>query len=105
MSGSTATLFSTYSNSGLTRTEIDGLLIRNAVPGTVFPLKILNNTRYNVIAWNRIESDATLVVNPAPFTDASFSGDFRNSTFAKLTLSSITLTLDGLRMFNTGNHR
>jgi hypothetical protein len=101
LGGSAATLFSDYSNSGITVTEIDGLLIRNAVDHNIFPLKILNNARYNTINWNRVESGAMLIVNPAPFTDASFSGDFRNSTFVRLSLSSVTMTLDGLRLFNT----
>jgi hypothetical protein len=101
LGGSTAILFGSYSNSGITFTEIDGLLVRNAVPLNVYPLKIISNARYNTVNWNRIESAASLVVNPSPFTDASFTGDFRNSTFVKLSLSSITLTLDGLRLFNT----
>jgi len=101
LGGSTASLFSDYSNSGITVTEIDGLLIRNGVDHNVFPLKILNNARYNTVNWNRVESGATLIVNPAPFTDASFAGDLRNSTFVKLSLSSVTMTLDGLRLFNT----
>jgi hypothetical protein len=100
VSGSTAALFSDYSNSGITVTEIDGLRIQNAISHNIFPFKLLNNARYNTINWNRIESGATLVVNPAPYTDASVSGDFRNSTFVGLSLSSVTMTLDGLRMFN-----
>jgi hypothetical protein len=101
LGGPNAILFSDYSNSGLTVTEIDGLLIRNAVLQNVYPLKLLSNTRYNTINWNRIESSATLLLNPAPFTDASITGDFRNSAFAKLSLASITMTLDGFRLFNT----
>ena len=101
LGGGTASLFGSYSSSGITFTEIDGLLVRNSVPLNVYPLKLLNNSRYNTVNWNRIESAASLVVNPSPFTDASFTGDFRNSTFVKLSLSSITITLDGLRLFNT----
>jgi hypothetical protein len=93
-------LFTCYSNGGATYTEIDGLRIMDGIAGMAYPLKLINNSRYNTIEWLELDSQCKLIVNVSAFTDATFEGDFRNSTYTRFSLTNPLITLDGLRMLN-----
>ena len=95
-----ASLFSCYSNSGGTYTDITGLRIRNDDIALARPLKLIDNARYNTLYWEEISSDALAILNVSAFVDASLAGDILDCRFTTLTLANAQMTLNNLRVAN-----
>jgi hypothetical protein len=95
-----ASLFSCYSNSGKTFTDITGLRIRNDDISLARPLKLIDNARYNEVYWEEITSDALAILNVSAFVDANLYGDILDCRFTKLTLANNQMTLANLRLSN-----
>jgi len=95
-----ASLFSTYSNSGSTYTDITGLRIRNDDITLARPLKLIDSARYNTVYWEEITSDALAILNVSSFVDANLIGDILDSRFTSLSLANVQMTLANLRLSN-----